>query len=64
MDGPTPDPGFTVDHYFALVEEGVLEPDDRVELLEGGGVSKTTTTPTPRSAILVVQVARRDGIGT
>jgi hypothetical protein len=33
MDVPTPDPGFTVDRYFALVAEGVLEPDDRVELL-------------------------------
>src|SRR5262245_37488730 len=32
-----PEPGgpFTVERYFALVTEGVLEPDDRVELLEG-----------------------------
>jgi hypothetical protein len=35
MDVPTPDPGFTVDRHFALVAKGVLEPDDRVELLEG-----------------------------
>src|SRR3989442_11766782 len=25
----------TVERYFALVDEGLLEPDDRVELLEG-----------------------------
>lgn len=39
MDVPAPQPEpvgrFTVERYFALVAEGVLEPDDRVELLEG-----------------------------
>src|SRR5213594_4128821 len=26
---------FTVERFFALVDEGMLQPDDRVELLEG-----------------------------
>src|SRR5882724_9030534 len=26
---------YTVEQYFALVDQGVLEPDDKVELLEG-----------------------------
>ena len=32
---PQPEPLFTTERYFALVDEGVLQPDDRVELLEG-----------------------------
>jgi Uma2 family endonuclease len=32
---PQPEPLFTAERYFALVDEGVLQPDDRVELLEG-----------------------------
>jgi Uma2 family endonuclease len=41
MDIPAPEPQdlpvglYTAEHYFRLVDEGVLEPDDRVELLEG-----------------------------
>jgi Uma2 family endonuclease len=41
MDVPAPEPQgdpvgpFTVERYFRLVDEGVLEPEDRVELLEG-----------------------------
>ena len=40
MDIPAPQPEapaglYTVERYFRLVDEGVLEPDDRVELLEG-----------------------------
>jgi Uma2 family endonuclease len=41
--GPAPDDaaatGFTAEQYFALVDEGLLEPEDRVELLEGVVVS-------------------------
>jgi len=43
MDVPAPEPEpagqLTVERYFALVDEGVLAPDDRVELLEGVVVS-------------------------
>src|SRR5262245_14993618 len=39
MDVPAPQPEpvgpFTVERYFALVREGTLDPEDRVELLEG-----------------------------
>jgi Uma2 family endonuclease len=41
VDNPAPQPArdpvglFTVERYFALVDDGVLAPDDRVELLEG-----------------------------
>jgi Uma2 family endonuclease len=41
VDNPAPQPArgpvglFTVERYFALVDEGLLQPDDRVELLEG-----------------------------
>lgn len=40
VDVPAPEQGlpvgfYTAERYFRLVEDGVLEPDDRVELLEG-----------------------------
>jgi hypothetical protein len=44
MDLPAPTPAFTVERYFALVDEGVLDPDDRVELLEGVVVSTAPQT--------------------
>jgi Uma2 family endonuclease len=34
---------FTVERYFRLVEDGVLEPDDRVELLEGVAMAPQNT---------------------
>lgn len=36
---------YTVERYFALVDEGVLEPDDRVELLEGVIVAMAPSNP-------------------
>ena len=36
---------FTVERYFALVDEGVLQPDDRVELLEGVIVAMSPQNP-------------------
>jgi len=45
----------TSDRYFALVDEGVLHPDDRVELLEGVIVAMS-----PRNARHDAGVARAD----
>src|SRR5262245_57391139 len=41
----------TAERYLALVEEGVLEPDDRVELLEGIIVAKEPQTPWHASGV-------------
>jgi len=41
---PAPPGRFTVEQYFALVDEGVLSPDDRVELLEGVVVARRPGT--------------------
>jgi Uma2 family endonuclease len=41
----------TAERYFALVDEGVLEPDDRVELLEGIIVAKEPQTPWHASGV-------------
>ena len=45
METVGPQPAFTVERYFALIDEGVLEPDDRVELLEGVVVSAASHSP-------------------
>lgn len=42
---PQPEPLFTAERYFALVDEGVLQPDDRVELLEGVIVAMPLQNP-------------------
>lgn len=42
---PQPEPLFTAERYFALVDEGVLQPDDRVELLEGVIVAMPPQSP-------------------
>ncbi|HVN86074.1 MAG TPA: Uma2 family endonuclease [Candidatus Binatia bacterium] len=39
------DDRFSVERYFALVDEGVLRPDDRVELLEGVIVATSPQNP-------------------
>jgi Uma2 family endonuclease len=44
----------TAERYFALVDEGVLEPDDRVELLEGLIVAKEPQTPWHASGVRCV----------
>jgi hypothetical protein len=49
MDVPGPDPQdqpvgpYTVERYFRLVDDGLLEPDDRVELLGGVVVAMAPT---------------------
>src|SRR5258706_5867187 len=39
------DPRMTVDEYLALFERGLLEPDDRVELLDGVVVAMAPPNP-------------------
>lgn len=39
------DTRMTVEQYFALVDQGVLEPEDRVELLEGVVVAMAPANP-------------------
>jgi len=45
------DEGYTVETYLALVEEGVLTPEDRVELLEGLIVARSPHTPEHAAAV-------------
>jgi Uma2 family endonuclease len=50
-------PLYTVDEYFALVEAGRLDPDARVELLEGVIVGKSPQTPRHAATVSLVQKA-------
>jgi Uma2 family endonuclease len=54
---------YTVERYFRLVDEGILGPDDRVELLEGVIVAMAPHTPEHASAITRAHDALRDAIG-
>ena len=51
-----PDPRYTVERYLGLFDEGVLDRDDRVELLEGVVVAMPPSNP-PHAAV-VSQVMR------
>lgn len=42
---------YTVEEYFALVDRGVLSPDDRVELLEGIIVAMSPSNPPHASVV-------------
>ena len=61
---PAPLPGFTVERYFALVEEGLLAEDDRVELLEGVVVAMSPRNARHDAAVTLVQEALRTALGT
>jgi Uma2 family endonuclease len=54
---------YTTKQYFALVEQGVLDPDDRVELLEGVIVSMSPQSARHASAIRRVDLALRKTLG-
>jgi Uma2 family endonuclease len=57
---PSGDPRYTSERYFALVDEGVLAPDDRVELLEGVIVSVAPQSPSHAGVTeRVAEVLRR-----
>ena len=47
-----PEARYTSERYFALVSEGVLQPDDRVELLEGVIVAMAPQNPRHASATI------------
>lgn len=52
MAAPAPaEARITVERYFRLVDEGALQPDDRVELLEGVVVSMSPQNP-PHAGIV------------
>jgi Uma2 family endonuclease len=55
---------YTAARYLALVDEGVLGPDDRVELLEGVIVAMSPQNPPHASAVYRTYEALRAAIGT
>ena len=55
---------YTAARYFALVDEGVLRPDDRVELLEGVIVSMSPQNPPHASGVCRVSEALRAVVAT
>ena len=65
IPAPQPEPGgpFTVERYFALVDEGVLAPDDRVELLEGVVVAMAPQNTPHASGVARANIALIEAIG-
>jgi Uma2 family endonuclease len=57
-------PRFTVERYFGLVDEGVLEPEDRVELLEGVVVAMSPRNARHDAAVTRADDALRAAVGT
>ncbi len=57
------EPRYTVERYLALVEAGVLGPDDRVELLEGVIVAMSPQNPPHAAAVGRVDDALREAVG-
>src|SRR5262245_34310399 len=62
--GPDPAAVFAGERYFALVDEGVLTEDDRVELLEGVVVAMSPRNARHDAAVMLVQEALRTALGT
>jgi Uma2 family endonuclease len=58
------DSGYSVDAYFDLVRQGVLDEDDRVELLDGVIVAEPPMDPPHATGIAMVAEALRNAIGT
>jgi len=55
--------GFSVEGYFELVERGLLEEDDHVELLEGLIVASPPQGPLHASVTMSVDTALRNAVG-
>jgi Uma2 family endonuclease len=56
--------GFTRERYLALFEQGVLDPEDRVELLEGVVVAMAPSNPRHAVATALVAEALRAAVGS
>lgn len=56
--------GYTAEAYFELMKKGVLEEDDRVELLDGVIVAEPPMDPPHASGIVRVACALRAAIGS
>jgi Uma2 family endonuclease len=64
MAHPAPaDLHYTTERYLALVEQGILGPDDRVELLEGVIVAMSPQNPRHAAATRRLDAALRDAVG-
>jgi Uma2 family endonuclease len=61
--GPVPE-RYTAERYLALIDEGVLGPDDRVELLEGVIVAMAPQSPRHAAAASRVSDALRAAVST
>jgi len=53
----------TADQYFGLVEEGIIDPDDRVELLDGLIIAREPQNPWHASCLRWVEHALRVALG-
>ena len=53
----------TVERYFALVDEGLLDADDRVELLEGVVVAMSPSNPPHATVVGLVYGALSRAVG-
>jgi len=56
--------GYTGERYFGLVADGVLRPDDRVELLDGVIVAMPPQDPAHAFAVMRLDRVLQDLIGT
>lgn len=64
MDGRyTSDSRYTVEGYFGLVRDGLLDADEHVELLEGVIVAEPPQDPPHASGTMHVVEALRDAVG-
>lgn len=61
---PVPDPRYTSERYFALVSQGVLAEDDRVELLEGVIVAMSPQNPPHAFGVTCAYQALNGATGT
>lgn len=54
---PGPEGRYTSERYFALIADGILEPEDRVELLEGVTIARRgeriILAPLPETSVAV-----------
>jgi Uma2 family endonuclease len=55
--------GYTVDGYFGLVRQGILRPDDRVELLDGMIIAEPPQDPDHAASTSQIDRVLREVIG-